>query len=254
MNDALSAGDAVVEFDGVSKAYKPAAIGRAPVLALVDVSLTVARGEVLGLLGPNRAGKTTLLKILLSVAKPTSGNVTRFGRPLRDRTALARIGYVHENHAFPRYLTAWEVLHYYGALAGVGRATLADRVPRLLERVGLADRARESIGRFSKGMVQRLGLAQALVNEPDLLVLDEPTEGLDFEGRRAIRTLVEEWRGERRSAILVSHALAEVERLCDTAAVLERGRLIYRGKLDDLRQGRPLETALEALYCKGAAA
>jgi ABC-2 type transport system ATP-binding protein len=244
----------VVQFDGVGKIYPRSGLGRPPILALAGVSFDIPRGQVLGLLGPNRAGKTTLLKILLSVTRPTEGKVFRFGKPWKDRKALARIGYVHENHAFPKYLTATELLHYYGTLSGLNSAELRDRTPMLLDRVGLADRAKEPIGRFSKGMVQRLGLAQALINDPDLLVLDEPTEGLDFEGRRAIRKLVHEWREGRRTVVLVTHTLSEVEQLCDTLAVLNRGRLIYHGEREKLQRGKTLELALERLYEQGAAA
>jgi ABC-2 type transport system ATP-binding protein len=167
---------------------------------------------------------------------------------------LSRIGYVHENHAFPKYLTATQLLHYYGTLSRIDARTLDERTPQLLDRVGLSDRANEPIGRFSKGMVQRLGLAQALINDPDLLVLDEPTEGLDFEGRRAIRALVNEWRDGRRTVVLVTHTLTEVEQLCDTLAVLRLGRLIYHGPREKLQKGKALEAALERLYAEGAAA
>src|SRR5262249_23030375 len=141
--------------------------------ALAGVSLRVDAGEVFGVVGPNRAGKTTLVKVLLSLCRPTTGRVQRFGQPASARRTLGRVGYMHENQAFPRYLSATELLEYYGALARVPAAELRKRVPALLERVGLADRSREPISRFSKGMVARLGLAQALVNSPDLLVLDE---------------------------------------------------------------------------------
>jgi ABC-2 type transport system ATP-binding protein len=146
--------------------------------------LRIESGEVFGLLGPNRAGKTTLVKMLLSLCRPTAGEVFRLGRPLSDRSTLGQVGYVHENHAFPRYLSAADLLEYYGALTLMPSDLVRERVPRLLERVGLADRSREPIARFSKGMLQRLGIAQALLNAPRLLVLDEPTEGLDLNGRR----------------------------------------------------------------------
>jgi ABC-2 type transport system ATP-binding protein len=239
---------AVVEFDRVGKLYSTGWFGTPPLLAVREVSLALQPGWRLGLLGPNRAGKTTLLKILLGVTRPTSGQVTRFGQPARCRESLGRIGYVHENHAFPKYLSANDVMHYYGTLSGVPAATLRKRVPELLERVGLADRSREPIGRFSKGMTQRLGLAQALVNDPDLLALDEPTEGLDFEGRRAIRTIVDELKAAGKTIILVSHVLSEINLLCDHLAVLREGRTLYVGTKDGLLQGRPFELALEELY------
>lgn len=156
-----------VTFDRVVKTYQTGLLGRGPgVEAVRGVTLAVPAGGVFGLLGPNRAGKTTLVKLLLSLAAPTAGTVTRLGRPLADRSTLARVGYMHENHAFPRYLTAVELLGFYGGLSGVPSAELDGRVERLLDRVGLGDRRAEPIARFSKGMVQRLGLAQALVTTP----------------------------------------------------------------------------------------
>jgi ABC-2 type transport system ATP-binding protein len=248
--------DAAV-FDSVEKLYKVGPLGRARVPAVRNVSLTVPVGSVFGLLGPNRAGKTTLVKLLLSLARPTGGSVGRLGEPASARHTLARVGYMHENHAFPRYLSAAEVLHFYGGLSGVPSEELPARATRLLERVGLADRAREPITRFSKGMVQRLGLAQALVNDPDLLILDEPTEGLDLTGRQLLREVVREFKRSGKTVLLVTHVLSEVEELCDELAVLVAGRVAYRGNLDQLigppGNRRPLEPALRGLYEKGAA-
>src|SRR5262249_32610727 len=145
--------------------------------AVDHVSFRIDKGEILGLLGPNRAGKTTLIKLLLSLCRPTSGRIVRLGKPASDRSTLARGGYVHENHAFPRYLNGRELLRCYGAMSLIPYEKLTSRVEELLALVGLADRAADPIWRYSKGMVQRLGMAQALLAEPDLLVLDEPTEG-----------------------------------------------------------------------------
>jgi ABC-2 type transport system ATP-binding protein len=236
------------EFVHVSKTYFGLLRRRGGVGAVCDVSLAVRSGEVLGLLGPNRAGKTTLVKMLLSLCRPTSGEVRRLGRPAADRSSLARIGYVHENHAFPRYLGAATLLEYYGALSLVPHEVLRQRVPQLLERVGLADRSREPIARFSKGMLQRLGVAQALLTEPQLLVLDEPTEGLDLDGRQLLRGVVREVRQRGGSVLLVSHVLAEVAQLCDRVAVLVRGRLVHLGPVADLTRSSGLEKALQELY------
>ncbi len=245
---------AIAEFEEVVKDYPVGALGRRKLRAVAGVSLTVEPGEVLGLLGPNRAGKTTLVKVLLSLCRATSGRVRRFGRPAAERGTLGRVGYLHENHAFPRYLNAAELLEYYGALSLRPYEEVRDRVPALLERVGLADRSREPIARFSKGMVQRLGLAQALVNDPDLLVLDEPTEGLDLDGRQLLREVVAEQRRQGRSVLLVSHSLSDVEQLCDRVAVLAAGRLRFVGPLAELTRGgtRPLERALDEMYRKEA--
>jgi ABC-2 type transport system ATP-binding protein len=241
---------AAVEFAGVGKTYKTGLFAKAKVPAVQDVSLVIPRGSVFGLLGPNRAGKTTLVKLLLSLARPTSGTVQRLGEPASSRPE--RVGYMHENHAFPRYLSAGEVLTFYGGLSGVASEDLPAKVNGLLERVGLADRRHEPISRFSKGMVQRLGLAQALINDPDLLILDEPTEGLDLTGRQLLRDVVAEFKKAGKTVLLVSHVLEEVQGLCDELAVLVGGSVVYRGRLNDLTAGKPnLEAALKGLYAKG---
>jgi ABC-2 type transport system ATP-binding protein len=203
-------------------------------------------GEVIGLVGPNRAGKTTLAKILLSLCSPSAGRAFRFGKPLTDRSTLARVGYVHENPAFPRYLNARELLHYYGALSLLPESLVRTRAGQLLERVGLADRTREPIARFSKGMVQRLALAQALLNDPELLVLDEPAEGLDLAGRRLLHAIVRDWRTRGRTVLLVSHALAEIEELCDRIIVLAAGRVVRDGSIAALKQD-PVDGSIRSL-------
>jgi ABC-2 type transport system ATP-binding protein len=252
---------AAVVFDQVFKTYWTGLLGRGEgIQALRGVSLTVPTGGVFGLLGPNRAGKTTLVKLLLSLCAPTEGTITRLGEPLSDRKTLGRIGYMHENHAFPRYLSAGELLTFYGGLSGLPSEQLPEKVQHLLERVGLADRRSEPIARFSKGMVQRLGLAQALINDPDLLILDEPTEGLDLFGRQLLRQVVREFKAAHKTVILVSHVLPEVEELCDTLAVLVAGKVIHSGSLAELLRDagtggkRSLESALRPLYEKGVAA
>ncbi len=206
------------------------------------------------LLGPNRAGKTTLVKILLGLCRATGGSVQRLGQPLTERGTLARVGYMHENQAFPRYLTAAALLDFYGDLALIPSSILKQRVPRLLERVGLADRAGEPLARFSKGMVQRLALAQALLAEPELLVLDEPMEGLDLNGALLLQEVLVEQRRAGKTVLVVSHALGEVAQVCDRLAVIVEGRLAYLGSLaallrDPVTSGeRSLAEALAPLY------
>lgn len=250
---------AAAVFDQVVKTYPTGVLGRGGVPALRGVSLTVPAGQVFGLLGPNRAGKTTLIKVLLSLCRPTSGTVTRLGAALSDRGTLGRIGYMHENHAFPRYLSASELLRFYGGLTDVPANVLDGRVSVLIERVGLADRQGEPIARFSKGMVQRLGLAQALLNDPDLLILDEPTEGLDLFGRQLLRAVVRERKAAGKTVLLVSHVLTEVQELCDSAAVLVAGKVAFTGTLAELLRdpasgaARSLEVTLQRLYQSEAA-
>ncbi|HMP01034.1 MAG TPA: ABC transporter ATP-binding protein [Gemmatales bacterium] len=242
--------DLVLEFDKVRKDYR---IRRFPPRwfpAVRETTLAVRRGEVFGLIGPNRAGKTTLIKMLLSLCQPTAGTIRRLGSPARDRQTLARVGYMHENQAFPRYLSAYDLLRYYAVLSLTPLEPVRARLPRLLERVGLADRGFEPIARFSKGMVQRLALAQALVNEPELLVLDEPLEGLDLLGRRLLHDVVREVRQSGRTVLLVSHSTSDVEELCDRVGVMVGGRLVQLGTVAEVAGGpqRPLAAALQKLY------
>lgn len=242
------------EFFNATKVYQVGLLRREERRAVTGVSFTVPAGKVFALLGPNRAGKTTLVKLLLSLARPTGGEVKRLGQPIRDRSTLARVGYVHENHAFPKYLTATALLEYYGTLTLLTTEQLTKRIPALLERVGLADRARDPIRTFSKGMTQRLGIAQALLNEPDLLVLDEPTEGLDLNGRKLMAEIVREWREQGRTVIVVSHVLREIEPLCDQLAVIVGGKLAHLGPVSSLTQqnghARSLEDVLFELYAR----
>jgi ABC-2 type transport system ATP-binding protein len=242
------------ELRDVVKDYPAGALRRGRLRAVDGVTFRVETGEVVGLLGPNRAGKTTLIKVLTSLCRPTSGTAMRLGRPVDDRSTLARVGVMHEHPAFPRYLTAAEVLDYYGALTGLERAARRRTIPELLGRVGLADRDREPIARFSKGMAQRLGLAQAILNDPDLLVLDEPNEGLDLDGRRLVADIVRERTLHGGSVLLVTRVASDVARLCDRIVVLYRGRVAHdgpppRAATDPVRH---IENALGRLY-EGAA-
>lgn len=243
-----------VTFDHVGKTYRDLWPPRRSVVAVADVSLRIPAGTVFGLLGPNRAGKTTLVKLLLGLCRPTTGRVERFGRPSHERGTLARVGYLHEKQYFPPYLTAAGLLGYFGSLSLLPTAVVRQRGPELLKRVGLADRAREPIARFSKGMLQRIGLAQALLNDPDLLILDEPTEGLDLEGRQFLLQVIQERKDQGKSVLLISHSLPEVERVCDHLAVLRGGRVVAAGARADLLRDpaggapRTLEAVLAELY------
>jgi ABC-2 type transport system ATP-binding protein len=240
-------------FENVVKDYPQGIFGRGRLRAVNQCSFQIEPAEVFGLIGPNRAGKTTLVKLLLSLCRPTKGSILRLGKPAHDRSTLAQVGYVHENPAFPRYLTATALLQYYGALSLLAEDVVRPHATMWLERVGLADRAYEPIARFSKGMVQRLGLAQALLNDPSLLVLDEPNEGLDLIGRQLVRDIVRERKQAGKSVLFVSHVLPEVEGLCDRIAVIAGGQVKYLGMLKDLLADgagnvRTLEEALKPYY------
>ncbi|HVX10620.1 MAG TPA: ABC transporter ATP-binding protein [Pirellulales bacterium] len=241
--------ETVAQFVNVTKRY-PGRWWNRSVTAVDDVTLRIPAGEITGIVGPNRAGKSTLVKLLLTICRPTAGKITRLGSPWHDRRTLARVGYIHESQSLPRYLTARGLLDYYGALSGLRARTVRERGAKLLEQVGLADRDREPIARYSKGMVQRLALAQALLNEPELLVFDEPTEGMDLVARRLVFGALAEQRRRGRSALLVSHALADIENLCDRVAVLREGRVVFFGAPEELTagDGRSFEKAVEPLY------
>lgn len=241
-------------FEKVGKLYPTGWSRRRGTQAINNVTLQIPQGQVFGLLGPNRAGKTTLVKLLLALGRPTTGKVERFGRPASEIATLSRVGYMHENQHFPRYLTARELLRFYAALTLIKPETIASRVDELLKRVGLADRPDEPISRFSKGMVQRLGLAQALLNDPDLLVLDEPTEGLDLVGRALLREVIAGQKSKGKTVLLVSHVLSEVEQTCDRVAVIVNGSIVKDANVADLIRdpktgsSRSLEQVLRPLY------
>jgi ABC-2 type transport system ATP-binding protein len=225
----------------LSKTYRTGLLRRSGVQALDGVSLTVEEGAIFGLLGPNGAGKTTLVKTLLGLVHPTGGTARLFGAPAGTPAARQRIGFVPENHRFPGFFTATETLHAYGRLADVPRTARAERIPALLDRLDLDGRGDSKVKTFSKGMLQRLGLAQALLNDPDLLFLDEPTGGVDPVGRRAIRDIVVELRDEGKTIFLNSHLLSEVEKVCSQIAILRDGSLVRQGRVETL-------TAVERVY------
>jgi ABC-2 type transport system ATP-binding protein len=241
-----------LEWIGVGKDYPGNRHAGGKVRALDGVSLRLDSGEALGLAGPNRAGKTTLLKLALSLCRPSSGQILRFGISAIDRSTLTRVGYVHEAPAFPTYLNASDLLDFYGALSGMTRGSRRRLIPELLERVGLDDRRRAPISTYSKGMLQRLGLAQAMVNRPQLLVLDEPDAGLDLPGRDLIVDLVAEHRQRGGSLLLVSHQARAIENLCERVAVLVAGRIVHDGPVGALAgTSSDLESAIRALYRSG---
>jgi ABC-2 type transport system ATP-binding protein len=202
--------------------------------AVDGVDLSIRQGEIFGLLGPNGAGKTTTIKMVLGLLRPDAGEIRMFGMPSSDRVARARLGYLPENPYFYDYLTAREFLDFYARLQGVSSADRGPLVDRTLERVGLAGRADTALRKFSKGMTQRLGLAQAIQHEPDLVILDEPMSGLDPQGRREVRDLILELRDSGKTVFFSSHILQDAEMICDRVGILKAGRLISSGLLDEL--------------------
>jgi len=204
--------------------------------ALRGVNIQVGRGEIFGLLGPNGAGKSTLVKIMMTVVRPTRAMGTVLGRRLGHRKKLAVMGYLPESHRFPAYLTGAQLLDHYAALARVPRVVRRPRAAELLDRVGLSHWANTRIGKYSKGMAQRLGIAQALMNDPELVVLDEPTDGLDPMGRREVRQLLVELKHRGRTVFLNSHLLSELEMVCDRVAMLKDGLVARQGRLSELTE------------------
>jgi ABC-2 type transport system ATP-binding protein len=202
-------------------------------VAVADLSLAIRRGEVFGFLGPNGAGKTTSLKLLLGLIEPSSGDGTLLGAPLGRREPRARVGFLPEHFRFHDCLTAREMLRMHGRLYGLRAAALELRIDTLLTRVDLTDAADRQLRTYSKGMLQRAGLAQALINEPEIVFLDEPTSGLDPLGRVLVRGLIEELRERGTTVFLNSHLLGEVEATCDRVIFLKRGRVIHELSLTE---------------------
>jgi len=223
-----SMADFALDLRSVSKTYK----GR--VQALREVSLAVPKGSVFGLLGPNGAGKSTLVKIMTTVVRPTHAEGVILGEPIGRKSVLARVGYLPEHHRFPPYLTGRQLVEHYGALANVPRRIRRSRAAALLELVGMAAWADKRTTTYSKGMQQRTGIAMALVNDPALVILDEPTDGVDPVGRREIRAILQRMRDEGRTVFLNSHLLGEVEMVCDRVAVMVQGRVVQHGTIDEL--------------------
>ncbi len=232
-------------------------------VAVADLTLQVKRGEVFGFLGPNGAGKTTSVKMLLGLTSPTAGQASVLGAPLRDRRARAKVGFLPEHFRFHEWLTATEFLDLHGRLYGMSAAERKQVIPDLLELVGLTEQAGRKLAAFSKGMLQRIGLAQALLNSPDLVFLDEPTSGLDPMGRRLVRNIVTGLRSEGTSVFLNSHFLSEIELTCDRVAFVRRGTILRVTSLEELQQesvyvrlrvGEPTPALLEGLAQFGSAA
>ncbi|HEY4330497.1 MAG TPA: ABC transporter ATP-binding protein [Phycisphaerae bacterium] len=217
-----------IELKHVTKVYKRR------VLALDGIEMQVKRGEIFGLLGPNGAGKSTLVKIIMSVTRPTRVEGRVLGEAVGSKASLARVGYLPEHHRFPRYLTGRQTLEFFAALSNVDKPTRKKRAAELLETVGMTAWADAKVSTYSKGMMQRVGVAQALVNDPQLVILDEPTDGVDPVGRREIRDVLIRLKTEGRTVFVNSHLLQELELMCDRVAILVAGRVVQQGTIDEL--------------------
>ncbi|MGA1128721.1 MAG: ABC transporter ATP-binding protein [Chthoniobacterales bacterium] len=224
---------AAVEIEHLTKVF-PVPLRRGRIVAVRDLSLRVEKGEVYGLLGPNGSGKSTTLKILLGLVSATSGTTRVFGEESRSVRSRQDVGFVPENPYFYKFLTGAEAIRFFGKLSGMSGQALEVRVAELLELVGLAEAAVRRVGSYSKGMLQRIGLAQALVQDPGLLVLDEPTAGVDPVGSREIRDLIIELKTRGKTVLLCSHHLSQVQEVCDRVGILARGALVREGRVEVL--------------------
>src|ERR1051325_1140236 len=251
----------VIEVRGLRKVYK-STVGKR-VTALDGVDIEVRPGELFGLLGPNGAGKTTTVKILLGLTRATEGTATIAGLPVSNPESRRHVGYLPEGHKIPGYLTAKQALSIFGRMSGMTSADLAARSKELLELVGLGSWGDVRVKKFSKGMTQRLGLARALVHRPNVLLLDEPTDGVDPVGRREIRDLLQHETASNGTAVLLnSHHLSEIELTCNRVAVLRRGKVAVEGRIEDLTRksaqykmvAAPVDEALLAAFRETGAA
>jgi ABC-2 type transport system ATP-binding protein len=230
--------DRVIETHGLRKQFGDK-------LAVAGLSLGVERGEVFGFLGPNGAGKTTSLKMLLGLVEPTSGSATLLGVPIGDDQNRRKIGFLPEHFRFHEWLTGRELLRFHGRLLGLRGAALAARMDELLQRVDLLDAARRPLRGYSKGMLQRIGLAQALLNGPEVVFLDEPTSGLDPLGRLLVRDIIRELRARGTAVFLNSHLLSEVEATCDRVVFIKEGRTVGELRLGAAERELEVELRLE---------
>ncbi len=231
-NPRMSGSDLAIDLTRVEKIYR----GR--IHALRGIEMHVGRGEIFGLLGPNGAGKSTLVKIMMTVVRPTRAEGSILGQPIGHKPTLARVGYLPENHRFPRYLTGRQTLEFFAALATLSRPDRKRRASELLETVGMASYADRKVSTYSKGMLQRIGLAQSMMNDPDLIVLDEPTDGVDPVGRREIRDVLAALKKRGTTVFINSHLLSELELICDRVAILLGGTVARQGTVDELALGQ----------------
>ncbi len=229
----MSNSQAAIETSHLRKEYG-GTLGRGGFTAVQDLSFAVPRGQVFGFLGPNGAGKTTTINMLLGNIAPTSGSATLLGKPIGNLEARAKLGFLPEKFQFHEFLTAEEFLDLHGRLYGMGPKARRKRIPEVLQLVNLYERRQSKLSEFSKGMQQRAGLAQAILNDPELVILDEPTSALDPLGRREVREIVAGLKERGKTVLLNSHLLGEIEMTCDQVAILKKGQVIRVGSMDDL--------------------
>lgn len=223
-----------IRIEGLTKQFRSGWPGRPPATVLDGLSLSVQQGEIYGFLGPNGSGKTTTIKVLIGLIRATSGTVELLGKQAGDVPTRRRVGFLPEAPYFYDYLTAEEFLAFYGHLAGLERRILNQRVSHLLEVVGLTEARTRQLRKFSKGMLQRVGLAQALIHDPELVILDEPMSGLDPIGRKQVRDLILGLREQGKTVFFSTHIIPDVEMICDRVGVIVRGKLLATGRVDEL--------------------
>lgn len=233
-----------IEISGLSKSYPSGFWSRKLKPALLPLNLTIPQGETFGFLGPNGAGKTTTLKLLMGITFPTSGSATILGKDFRDPEIKRKIGFLPEQPYFYDYLSAPELLDYYAQLSGVPTAGRKQRVAELLERVGLGDAGNKHLRKFSKGMLQRVGIAQAIIHDPEVIFLDEPMSGLDPLGRHEIRELIQGLKDAAKTIFFSTHILSDAEALCDRVGVIHKGELRGVGVVKDLRSSAAGKTEM----------
>lgn len=224
-----------IETNNLTKIYT-SSFGRKNVQALTDLSLSVEGGSIFGLLGPNGAGKTTLIKILLGITFPTSGNASILNEDISNYQIKSKIGYLPENHKYPPYLTGGNVLKFFGKLNGLEGNSFEKKIDELLELVKLSKWKKIKVKAYSKGMMQRLGLAQTLINDPELIFLDEPTDGVDPIGRKEIRDVLLDLKSHSKTIFLNSHLLSEVELITDRVGILNKGKLLREGTVKEFTE------------------
>lgn len=244
----MPANDLVIQLDQLRVEYRSKELGQQTKLAVNDLSLKVRAGQVFGFLGPNGAGKTTTMNVLLGFVNPSGGSASIFGVDVRQPIARQRIGYLPELTYYYKFLTAEELLRFYAKIFKIPKAETEQRIDRILKLVELEHARKRQIRTYSKGMQQRAGLAQALINDPDLLILDEPTSGLDPLGRMKVRDIIKRLKNDGKTVFFSSHELGEVESICDRVAILHQGELKVEGSVEELK--RQHQTHLEAIFLK----